>query len=304
MALATRPKPKVQHKKRNAQHHRQTRHYMKTYWPYLPMLLIVGVGLAINSTWPHGTVLGVQADFSSSTLLNDTNNQRTADHEAALTLDPLLAKAAQAKAEDMVTQNYWAHTSPSGKTPWTFITDAGYQYQSAGENLAYGFANADDTMAGWMNSPDHRANILGTNYQNVGFGVAESPDFQGHGPETIVVAEYGQPVPAVANITFSVPTTAANTPVSSVKGAQTELSAQPVSRIQILTGGNAAWSLAVVSALAGGALVLFITRHGLRLRRALVKSELFISHHPFLDIAITFIGMAGFVLSRTSGVIR
>src|SRR5206468_12650742 len=120
----------------------------------------------------------------------------------ALTIDPQLAAAAQAKARDMVAGNYWSHTSPAGKTPWTFISAAGYQYQQAGENLAYGFASADDTEAAWMNSAEHRANILETSYQNVGFGVAQSPNYQGQGAETIVVAEYGQPVPAAANITF------------------------------------------------------------------------------------------------------
>src|ERR1700752_643749 len=98
MALATRPKPNASHKKRQAQHHRHSRHYLKTYWPYLPMLMIVVVGLAISSLWSSGTaVLGAQADFSSQSLLSATNSDRTANHETGLTLDPQLAAAAQAK---------------------------------------------------------------------------------------------------------------------------------------------------------------------------------------------------------------
>jgi len=40
MAIASKPKPKqtIHHKRRAGQHHRQSKHYMKTYWPYLPML--------------------------------------------------------------------------------------------------------------------------------------------------------------------------------------------------------------------------------------------------------------------------
>jgi hypothetical protein len=53
MAIATRPKPKVQHKKRKAQHHRQTSSYLKPYWPYLPMLAIVGLGMFVNNHWPE-----------------------------------------------------------------------------------------------------------------------------------------------------------------------------------------------------------------------------------------------------------
>lgn len=304
MALATRPKPKAHSRKRTAQHHRKTKHYVKTYWPYLPMLGIVGLGLTISSLWSQPEVLGIQRDFSSSTLLAASNVERINQHETSLTIDPQLSAAAQAKAQDMVNHDYWSHTSPSGKTAWSFIGEAGYQYQAAGENLAYGFTNADQVITGWMNSSEHRANVLGVNYRNVGFGVAQAPNFRGHGPQTIVVAEYGEPISAVANITFTVPTTTQNTPVNDVKGAQTELRARTVSRVQILTGGHASWSLIAVSAISGAALAIFISRHSRRLHRTLVHSEAFIIAHPFFDIVMTSLFMGGYVLSRTSGLVR
>lgn len=304
MSLATKQKPKTHHKKRQAQHHRRGKHYLKAYFPYLPMLLIVGVGLAVNSLWSSGSVLGSSSDFSPTSLLSETNTQRSANHEATLTIDPQLAQAAQGKANDMVAHNYWSHNSPDGHTPWSFITGSGYQYQTAGENLAYGFTGASSTVVGWMNSTEHRANILNGNYQNVGFGVASSPNYQGQGPATIVVAEYAQPLPAVANITFTVPKTADNTPVGTVRGVNTELAAQHVSRLQILTGGQAAWATVVASALTGAALALFITRHSLRLHKALVRGEVFVAHHPMLDIIIVLIFTSGSVLTRSSGMIR
>ena len=51
MALATRPKPKANHKKRQANHHRQSRRYLKSYLPYLPMLAIGGLGTIVNTLW-------------------------------------------------------------------------------------------------------------------------------------------------------------------------------------------------------------------------------------------------------------
>lgn len=51
MALATRPKPTVSHRKRQAQHHRYSKPYLKAYWPYLPMMAILGSGALINQTW-------------------------------------------------------------------------------------------------------------------------------------------------------------------------------------------------------------------------------------------------------------
>ncbi len=305
MALATKPKPPAHYKKRQAKHHRQGKHYLKAYLPYLPMLLIVSVGLAISSLWSQpARVLGSTSDFSGSSLLANTNQSRNDAQLEPLSLDPALAAAAQAKAEDMVKHNYWAHNSPDGKTPWTFIEANGYQYQSAGENLAYGFSNANDTVTGWMNSPEHRANILNTNYRNVGFGVAHSPNYQGEGLETIIVAEYGQPIESAAHITFNVPQTPANAPTTNVRGATTELAAQPVSRIQVLTGGSLTWATLATGALAGAALAIFITRHSLRLHRALIRGESFVAHHPLLDVAATLIFTAGFVLTRTSGIIR
>lgn len=305
MALASKPKPSVQHRKRQAGHHRHSKDYLKTYWPYLPMLMTVAVGLMINSIWSaQGHVLGASSDFSSSSLLSDTNAMRRDNSEAALTLDSRLSAAAQAKADDMAVNNYWSHDSPDGKTPWSFISDAGYDYAVAGENLAYGFAGADATVVGWMNSTEHRANILDNNYQNVGFGVATSRNFQNKGPETIVVAEYAAPVPAAANITFTVPNSSTPVPTGSSQPAQSELAAQPVSRVQLLTGGQAAWSALAVSALAGAALAVLIVRHGRYWRRMLASGEAFLAHHPVLDVLMAFVATFGYILTRPGGIIR
>lgn len=303
MALATRPKPKTHHRKRHGHHHRRSGSYLKPYWPYLPMLLIVGLGLLINGVWSRAGVLGTTSDFSSRRLLTDTNSERAKGGEPALTLNVRLEQAAQAKADDMVSSDYWAHDSPSGRTPWSFITASGYQYRSAGENLAYGFDGADSSVAGWMNSSEHRANILNAGFTEVGFGVASSPDYTGHGPQTIVVAEYAQPAAA------GTPTTAQATPEGSGAASDsnvlgTSASQQPVSRIQILAGGGQDWSLLAVITLAGAAGALFILRHSYRLHRMLREGEVFVTKHPYLDIAIVLIITAGCLLTRVSGTVR
>ena len=294
MALATKKRPTgTTHRKRTGTHHKHSKSYLKTYWPYVPMLMIVGLGLVVNAVWSHSAVLGTQSDFSATSLLDDTNQQRLTHWESALAIDQQLSDAAQAKANDMVTNNYWAHTAPDGKTPWSFITGSGYSYQTAGENLAYGFSSASGVVSGWMNSREHRDNILDARYQNVGFGVASSPNFQGHGPTTVVAAEYAQPV-----------STATALDSTKVSPTTREVAAQPVSRIQVLTGGQAAWSLALLSALTGAAVALFVLRHGFRLHRALNRGEMFVAHHPYIDIAIVFVITAGILLTRTGGIIR
>lgn len=76
MALATRPKPKVHHKKRQARHHRLSKPYLKTYWPYLPMLAVVGLGYLANQHWPAGLVKldNVQATTRVEALSGDQNS--------------------------------------------------------------------------------------------------------------------------------------------------------------------------------------------------------------------------------------
>lgn len=306
MALVTKQKrkPPIAHKKRVGQHHKQSQNYAKHYWPYLPMLLIVGMGLFVNSMWSQQAVLGAHSDYSAAALLNATNNSRLAAKEQALTLDHQLTTAAQAKANDLVSKNYWAHNAPDGKTPWDLITSTSYQYQTAGENLAYGFNDAASTEIGWMNSVDHKANILNNDYTQVGFAIASSSNYLGKGPATIVVAEYAAPVAAVANITFTVPNPLPSATVAGIHTARADLPAQTVSRIQLITGGHATWSLFAVSLIASTALCLFILRHGLRLQKVIIKGEQFVAHHAYLDITIVLIFMAGFVLTRASGIIR
>ena len=138
---------------------------------------------------PLGNRIRAFADISTTELLNFTNQKREANGLPDLSDNSQLTLAAQRKADDMFTKNYWSHNSPDGTTPWVFITGAGYQYVYAGENLARGFNSANDVVNAWMASPDHRANLLSPNYSDVGFAV-ESGKLSGE--ETfLVVQEFG-----------------------------------------------------------------------------------------------------------------
>lgn len=337
-------------KQRVGRHHKKDEHYLKPYWPYIPMVLIVVLGLAFSSVWgslQHG-VLGYATDMSTNGLLQGTNTQRANNGVSGLSYNNTLASAAQAKANDMAARNYWSHNTPDGATPWTFITNAGYAYTTAGENLAYGFSSSDGTITGWMNSPEHKANILNTGYTEVGFGVANCADFQGTGPETIVVAMYASPHAAAAAPAPTTPAPAASTPKqaqpvstpaatepttaeptpaaasasetpSATKPTETNATAagtiQPkttaktvdtktVSRIQLVTNGQAPWSMFAATTLATVAAAIFLLRHALFWHRALVKGEAFFMHHKFLDIALVGVGVIGYILTRTAGVIH
>ena len=306
MALASKPKKKTaQHRKRKAHHHSHNKHYLKHYWPYLPMIMVIALGIFINTLWSNASVLGTSTNFSSSALLGATNANRIANGQSELTINPELTSAAQAKAEDMVKRDYWAHIAPNGKTPWAFINESGYKYRSAGENLAFGFNSSEQTVAGWMNSPSHRDNMLKANYSEVGFGIAYSPNYQNKGPETIVVAEYGEPlsasdIPIASAPATNVQTSNANTTQPSTNSEQSK----PVSRIAVLTNGQAQWSTIALSAIIGAGAMFIILKHGLRLRRLILEGETFIIRHPILDITVVTLVVVGIILTRSSGFIN
>lgn len=143
-------------------------------------------------------VLAYATNVSHGGLLASTNQQRSANGLGTLGIDSLLNSAAQAKANDMVAKDYWSHTSPDGRQPWDFILAAGYSYNKAGENLAYGALTSEQTVQAWMDSPGHRANILKPEFSQVGFGFANSANYQGSGPQTVIVAMYATPYGAPA----------------------------------------------------------------------------------------------------------
>ncbi len=292
----TKPKPvrrPANHHKRTGQHHNQGRHYAKAYWPYLPVFAVLGLGIVLNS-WVghlHHSVLGYSTDISPQVLLAETNGERVSDHKSALQLNAQLTAAAQAKANDMAAHNYWSHVTPDGKQPWSFIDAAGYKYEAAGENLAYGFGTSDQVMTAWMHSSDHRANILNSVYEDVGFATANVANYQGTGPETIVVAEYGEPL-GVIN-----PSTGNTTSTPVVLGTQV----QNVSRLSLLSTAN--WLPLAAAALCGAALMLFFVRHALAWHKVLVRGEQFVVAHPFLDAFLMSATVFALLVSHVAGTI-
>lgn len=329
MVVAVKQKPQntAHHKRRHGTHQKRSQHFVKTYWPYLPKLLIVGVGLFLNSLWAQaGTVLSYATDMTPGGLLASTNTQRTQNGLGNLTLNGALAQAAQAKADDMVARNYWSHTTPDGKEPWMFITNTGYQYLAAGENLAYGFSTSSDAVTGWMNSPGHRANILNGKYQEVGFGIANGASYQG-GEETVVVAMYAQPTAAVAKTPSTASTTPKPVPApasSAVPASQAteqpiaaEVSPETqtlkvsavvpgpakVARVQMATSGGAPWSVFALSVGMLVLLVLFVLRHSIAWHKMWVRGERFVLKHKFLDFVIVSGLMIGYLLTRAVGTI-
>lgn len=140
---------------------------------FIIAFLLVAQLLLVTIGENSPSVLGTSVHINTEELLILTNKVRVAHNLSPLVLNNDLGKAAELKAENMFAQNYWAHTSPNGTTPWYFFKQAGYTYTYAGENLARGFTKSEDIVNAWMASPTHRENMLSSNYTEIGFAIEE-----------------------------------------------------------------------------------------------------------------------------------
>ncbi len=281
-------------------------------------------------------VLAYATNMTRDELLSSANASRSANGLVALTLNAKLNNSAQAKAQHMIDYNYWAHIAPDGTQPWFFFTQAGYAYIGAGENLAYGFANGSEVTSAWMNSPTHKANILG-DYVDVGFGIANSATYQ-DGENTVVVAHYGKPqtvtqstpVPAKTPTPSEIPTsTAPSTPAPDspapttsepatvaepdtsnvtedtvTKAAEVPVATQDTTRNvtawEQLTSGKAPLLITLSLGLVVTATAGFLFTHRSFARHLFADGKKFALHHPLLDI--TAVGFTvGIVLTTTIG---
>lgn len=140
---------------------------------------------------------GLTASVVPADVASLTNQQRQKSGLPELAVSPLLTEAAQLKANDMATKSYYAHVSPDGKTPLDWLKAAGYNYLNAGENLVIDRDTSKEAVAAWMNSPEHRENILRPQFTEIGIGVAKG---KYDGLDTIfVVQEFGTPYPTHAS---------------------------------------------------------------------------------------------------------
>ena len=160
-------------------------------WQGIAVTLVLVLGLQLVNGLPvYGSDTQMHtADVTAERLLEATNQQRVGHDLKPLQPSERLNIAATMKAHDMLAKQYWSHVSPAGTTPWDWFEASGYSYTYAGENLGKGFRTAGGVVKAWMDSSEHRENLLSKHYDDVGFGVAEG---KLDGSETnVIVALYG-----------------------------------------------------------------------------------------------------------------
>ncbi len=159
----------------------------------LVLLTFIGANLHAvlwqSSSWLVSTVL-------PAVVVELTNEERADIDKAPLRRSTTLDAAAKLKAEHMAKNEYFAHYSPDGVSPWHWFNQSGYVFAHAGENLAIHFTDSSEVVEAWMKSPTHRANIVNGQYTEIGVGTAKGK-YEGY--DTVYVVQlFGTPAIAPA----------------------------------------------------------------------------------------------------------
>lgn len=138
----------------------------------------------IKPIYPNtGTGTGLNNNDSNNNTTNTTNltsdewevfnlinQQRSQNGLSPLKIDYEVQRVARIKAQDMVNNNYFSHTSPRYGSPFNMLNNFKVSYRTAGENIAGNSSNSAAVTA-WMNSSGHKANILNSSFNYTGIGV-------------------------------------------------------------------------------------------------------------------------------------
>ena len=110
-------------------------------------------------------------------LINDARNNSGLPH---LSLNSILNSIAKSRCDDMIARDYFSHITPDGKDIKSILAENGIMYKTNGENLQYcsspSLAGAELFFNNWMESEIHRANILGSEYTQIGIALSLSAD--------------------------------------------------------------------------------------------------------------------------------
>ena len=162
-----------------------------------------------------------QVVLLQSKIISETNLQRQENGNLpALTENLKLDQTASAKASDLFLKQYFEHVSPSGVGPGDLAQKYGYNYIVEGENLILGnFSSEKEVLQDWMNSPEHRANILNNRYTEMGAAIVKGT-YKGQ-TVWIGVQEFGLPLS-----TCSAPNAAFKNQIDSEQTQLDELASQ------------------------------------------------------------------------------
>lgn len=146
-------------------------------WPFIDdynhnrIYALLAIRSDYNSRW-IGDTTSMSTSANEEQIIELTNVFRVANGLPPLMSDEALSKVARDHSEDMQDKNYFSHTNQQGDSPFDRMNDDGIDYVMAGENIAVGQTNAINVMDAWLNSENHRDNML-LDFNYIGAGVSD-----------------------------------------------------------------------------------------------------------------------------------
>ena len=110
-----------------------------------------------------GNALGILSTEAGEVFIQ-VNQARAEIGLPELAWSDELAAAAEVRAQEI--HQSFSHTRPDGSPWWTANSEIIY-----GENIAKGYQSADSVVTAWMESSDHKDNILYSGFQSIGVAV-------------------------------------------------------------------------------------------------------------------------------------
>ncbi|MBE9047200.1 CAP domain-containing protein [Pleurocapsales cyanobacterium LEGE 10410] len=111
----------------------------------------------------------MNSDFTNQ-VVTLINVERTEADLDPLQIDSQLSQAARVHSESMAERDFFSHSGVDDSSPFDRIQDTGYQYSTAAENIAAGYQTPETVVEAWMGSAGHRANILNSDFTEIGVG--------------------------------------------------------------------------------------------------------------------------------------
>jgi uncharacterized protein YkwD len=133
-------------------------------------------------------------------VLTDINAFRVQHKLVPLRLSTALMTSAREHSQEMATQGYFAHESADGSAFWKRIKavypSSSWRYWSVGENLLWSSPDVDaaGALPLWVNSPEHKANLLTPGWGEIGVSavhVTAAPGTFNGLDVTIVTTDFG-----------------------------------------------------------------------------------------------------------------
>jgi uncharacterized protein YkwD len=151
--------------------------------------------LAPAAACPGSADPGASAAAQTRAVTCLVNWARVRDQRSRLAPSSALTRASALKGRGVASCGDFSHT-PCGADFTASARRAGYRYSSLGENLyagPWGQTSAREVVSAWLESPGHRANILGPSFRHVGAAPVRANGLLGSGVFVVWTATFGSP---------------------------------------------------------------------------------------------------------------